>query len=98
MRQGVGRLPYYAVQLVLHTGTGSNANNGALIFISGGKDGKIDGNNDYTMAVAFANGAISSETSGFSSNIDTAGIAGITADTAASYSLSGSTVTLKYKK
>ena len=89
----------YSLQLVLQTGAGANANNGALIFISGGKDGKIDGTGDYTMGVAFANGAIISETTGFSSNIDSAAIAGITADnTAASYSLSGSTVTLKYKK
>lgn len=89
----------YELQLVLHTGAGANPNNGALLFISGGKDGIIDGNNDYVMAISFANGVISSETSGFSSEIESAGIAGISADsTAASYTLSGDVVTLKYKK
>ncbi len=89
----------YEIQLVLDTGVDANPNNGAIMFISGGKDGAIDGNNDYVIAVSFADGVISSETSGFSSNIESAGIDDISDDsTAASYTLSGDTVTLKYKR
>ncbi|MDD4700534.1 MAG: prepilin-type N-terminal cleavage/methylation domain-containing protein [Oscillospiraceae bacterium] len=86
----------YTVQLV---GAAVNQNNGGIIFLSGGKDGAIDGNNDFAMATVCINGVISSETSGFSSNIESNAITSITADSAAgAMTVSGTTATLKYKK
>lgn len=88
----------YEAQLVLQSGADANPNNGAILFISGGKDGVIDGDNDYVMAVSFANGVISSQTSGFSSDIESTGIDEISAGSVATYTLNGTTVTLNYKK
>lgn len=86
----------YTVQLV---GSAANQNNGGIIFLSGGKDGNIDGTNDFAMATVYVNGVISSETTGFSSNIESNAITGITADTAAgAMTVTGNTAALKYKK
>ncbi|MDD4698791.1 MAG: prepilin-type N-terminal cleavage/methylation domain-containing protein [Oscillospiraceae bacterium] len=86
----------YTVQLV---GSAANQNNGGIIFLSGGKDGSLDGTNDFAMATVYVNGVISSETSGFSSNIESNAITGITADAAAgAMTVTGNTAALKYKK
>ena len=61
----------------------TNPNNGVLVFISNGKDSVIDEADDnYAIAVTFVNGQIETETVGFSSNIESDGIAEILAGTA----------------
>ncbi len=65
-----------------------NENNGAIIFISNGKDSvKSETADNYALVVSFVDGVISTETVGFSSNIESNKIADITADTAASMSV-----------
>ena len=88
----------YTLQIVTPTGTGTNPNSGAIMFLSGGKDSKLDGTGDFAIATVFDDGKISSATSGFSSNITSASIGGITSNTAASVSIAGGVATLKYKK
>ena len=88
----------YTLQIVTPSGTGTNPNCGAIMFLSGGKDSKLDGTGDFVMATVFDDGKISSATSGFSSNITSASIGGITSNTAASVSIAGGVATLKYKK
>ena len=86
----------YVVQVV---GSAAGQNNGGIIFVSGGKDGAIDGTNDYAMATVYINGVISSATTGFSSNIKSNAITSVAADsTAGSMTISGSSAALKYKK
>lgn len=61
----------YTIQVVKPTGTGINPNNGAIIFISNGKDSLMDPEEDnYALVVTFVDGQIESETIGFSSNIE----------------------------
>lgn len=65
----------YTIQIVKPSGTGINPNNGALMFISNGKDSLIAEDDDnYALVVTFVDGQIESETIGFSSNIDSASI------------------------
>ena len=72
----------YTVQ-VIKDAADSNPNNGVLVFISNGKDSVIDEADDnYAIAVTFVNGQIETETVGFSSNIESDGIAEILAGTA----------------
>ena len=73
----------YTVQ-VIKDATDTNPNNGVLVFLSNGKDSVIDGTDDdnYALAVTFVNGQIETETVGFSSNIESDGIAEILAGTA----------------
>lgn len=65
----------YTVQLVKPTaGTGVNPNNGAIIFISNGKDSlQSETDDNYALVVTFVDGNIASETIGFSSNISSSG-------------------------
>ena len=88
----------YTLQLVMESGSGVNANNGAIMFLTGGKDSKLDGINDFVIASVFGNGRISSATTGFSSNITSAAISSVSSSTAASISITGDVATLKYKK
>ncbi len=69
----------YTIQVVKPSS--GNPNNGAIMFISNGKDSDIaeDGDN-YALAVSFVDGTISTRTVGFSSNIESDGIASVTAD------------------
>ena len=61
----------------------ANPNNGVLVFISNGKDSVIDEADDnYAIAITYVNGQIETETAGFSSNIESDGIAEILAGTA----------------
>ena len=66
----------YSIQMVKPTaGEGVNANNGAIIFVSNGKDSLLDEADDnYALVVTFVDGQIESETIGFSSNIDSSAI------------------------
>ena len=72
----------YTVQIIKDAAD-TNPNNGVLVFISNGKDSVIDEADDnYALAVTFVNGQIETETVGFSSNIESDGIAEILAGTA----------------
>ena len=61
----------YTVQIVKPaTGSGVNPNNGAVIFISNGKDSyKSEADDNYALVVAYVDGEINTITTGFSSNI-----------------------------
>ena len=62
-----------------------NPNNGAIIFISNGKDSMIAEDADnYALVVTFVDGQIESETIGFSTNIDSSAIEFAPNSTAAS--------------
>ena len=91
----------YTIQIVKPTGTGINPNNGAIMFISNGKDSLLseDGDN-YALVVTFVDGQIESETTGFSSNIDSAAITGFESAANASITIDSSakTAEVKYKK
>lgn len=91
----------YTIQMIKPTGTGVNPNNGAIMFISNGKDSLLneDGDN-YALVVTFVDGQIESETIGFSSNIDSSAIESFeSAADAASMSIDSSNlITVKYKK
>ena len=63
----------YTIQMVEATGT--NPNNGAIMFISNGKDSEFSGTNDehldnYALVVTYYNGQIETKTIGFSTNIE----------------------------
>lgn len=91
----------YTLQIVKPTGTGINLNNGAIIFISNGKDSLLNEDDDnYALVVTFVDGQIESETIGFSSNIDSSAIETFeSAADAASMSIDSSNlITVKYKK
>ena len=89
----------YTMQIVKPTGTGINPNNGAIIFISNGKDSLMDPEEDnYALVVTFVDGQIESETIGFSSNINSAAIESFApaADGAMTIDSSDKTVEVKY--
>lgn len=91
----------YTLQIVKPTGTGINLNNGAIIFISNGKDSLLNEDDDnYALVVTFVDGQIESETIGFSSNIDSSAIEtfGSAADAASMSIDSSNLITVKYKK
>lgn len=86
----------YTVQIMKPTGTGVNPNNGAVIFICNGKDGKLDATDDnYAVAVTFCDGEIDSATTGFSSNIESGVTIGAGSDT--KYEITSSGIALNYK-
>ena len=63
----------YTIQLA--KSDDGNPNNGAIIFVSNGKDSLIGETNDnYVLVVTFVDGQIESETIGFSSNIESEAI------------------------
>ena len=87
------------MQIVKPTGTGVNPNNGAIIFVSNGKDSLLSTtDNNYALVVTFVDGQIESETIGFSSNIDSAAIATFEAADDTTMSVSEGAITVKYKK
>lgn len=89
----------YTLQLAMDTGTGANPNNGGIMFLSGGKDAKLDGTSDYVMATVFVDGKISSATYGFSSNIASAAVGPVTTSTTTpTFSITSGVANLKYKK
>ena len=89
----------YTMQLVKPTGTGVNPNNGAIIFVSNGKDSLLNTeDNNYALVVTFVDGQIESETVGFSSNIDSASIATLEAANAATMTVNDGSITVQYKK
>lgn len=89
----------YTMQIVKPTGTGVNPNNGAIIFVSNGKDSLLSTtDNNYALVVTFVDGQIESETIGFSSNIDSAAIATFEAADDTTMSVSEGAITVKYKK
>ena len=60
----------YTVQLIKPSGTGVNPNNGAIVFISNGKDSlKSEVDDNYVLVVTYIDGQIETATEGFSSNI-----------------------------
>ena len=77
----------YTVQIVKPTGA-ANANNGAIIFLSGGKDAVLSGTEDnYAFAITFVDGQIESSK-----------IAAISGADAASMSVASGVSTLAYAK
>ena len=65
----------YTMQIVKPDGEGVNPNNGAIMFVSNGKDSLMDEADDnYALVVTFVDGQIESETIGFSTNIDSSAI------------------------
>ena len=72
----------YTVQIIKDA-SDANPNNGVLVFVSNGKDSVIGEEDDnYAIAITYVNGQIETETVGFSSNIESDGIAEILAGTA----------------
>ena len=91
----------YSIQIVKPEGADVNPNNGALMFVSNGKDSLLSEIEDnYILAVTFVDGQIEVETTGFSSNIDSEAINVATAaDDIASMEVADSgNITLVYKK
>lgn len=86
----------YTVQ-IMKDSSDSNPNNGAIVFISNGKDSIIsDADDNYVLAVTYVNGRIETETAGFSSNIDSTAISSVSAGDSASFAAddtNGQTVT-----
>lgn len=90
----------YTIQMIKPAaGTGVNPNNGAIVFVSNGKDSLIDEADDnYALVVTFVDGQIESETIGMSSNIESANIS-LSADATASMTIDASGVsTVAYAK
>ena len=77
-----------------------NKNNGAIMFISNGKDSTLTETNDnYALVVTYYDGQIESETIGFSSNIESSAIVSFGAGTDASMSVDDSDlISVTYKK
>ena len=89
----------YTMQIVKPTGDGVNPNNGAVIFISNGKDSKLSTDTDnYALVVTFVDGQIESKTVGFSSNIDSSAISTLEAAANATMSITDGVAAVKYKK
>lgn len=77
-----------------------NPNNGAIMFISNGKDSLItDDADNYALVVTFVDGQIEAETIGFSSNIDASAIETFEAGEAATMTVDASDkISVTYKK
>ncbi len=89
----------YTMQMVKPSGDGVNPNNGAIIFVSNGKDAILSTtDNNYALVVTFVDGQIESETIGFSSNINSAAIETFEGAASAIMSVSDGEITVKYKK
>lgn len=88
----------YTMQIARPEGTGVNPNNGAIIFVSNGKDTlRNTTDNNYVLVVTFVDGEISAETLGFSSNIVSNDIS-IEAAATASMTIDHGNIEIKYKK
>ena len=92
----------YTMQII--ESSDGNKNNGAIMFISNGKDSMIGGTEDehldnYALVVTYYDGQIESETIGFSSNIESSAIKSFEAGTDASMSVDDSDlISVTYKK
>jgi len=76
----------YTMQII--ESSDGNKNNGAIMFVSNGKDSLITEDADnYALVVTFVDGQIESETIGFSSNIESSAIEFASNSTAASMSV-----------
>ena len=91
----------YTMQII--ESSDGNKNNGAIMFISNGKDSVLSETEDnYALVVTYYDGQIEAETIGFSSNIDASAIETFEAGTDAAMTVdtSGSTdlISVTYKK
>lgn len=87
----------YTLQIVKDADD-DNPNNGAIIFISNGKDStKSTVDDNYALVVSFVDGQIETATKGFSSNIESDDIV-IGEDTTASMDIASGVATVKYAK
>ena len=77
-----------------------NKNNGAIMFISNGKDSVLSETDDnYALVVTYYDGQIEAETIGFSSNIDASAIESFEAGDAAAMTVDASDrISVTYKK
>ena len=90
----------YSIQIVRPTaGTGVNPNNGAIIFVSNGKDSlKDEAGDNYALVVTFVDGQIESATIGLSSNIESDNIELSAGDAAAMTIDADGVATVTYAK
>ena len=91
----------YTIQVV--ESEDGNPNNGAIMFISNGKDSMISGTDDehldnYALVVTYYDGQIESETIGFSSNIESSAIDSFEAGDAETMTVDDDKITVTYKK
>ncbi|MCR4719096.1 MAG: type II secretion system GspH family protein [Firmicutes bacterium] len=87
----------YSVQIIKPSSVG-NTNNGAIVFVCNGKDSLKSADSDnYVLVVTYVDGQIESETTGFSSNIESDNIT-ISAADASSMTISSGSATITYKK
>lgn len=87
----------YSIQIVKPAS--GNPNNGAIIFVSNGKDSLITEDADnYALGVVFIDGQIESETVGFSSNIEADSITKLEAADAGVITITDGAADITYKK
>ena len=87
----------YSIQIVKPAS--GNPNNGAIIFVSNGKDSLITEDADnYALGVVFIDGQIESETVGFSSNIEADSITKLEAADAGAITITDGAADITYKK
>ena len=88
----------YTMQII--ESSDGNKNNGAIMFISNGKDSVLNETDDnYALVVTYYDGQIEAETIGFSSNIDASAIELFEAGDAAAMTVdSNDLISVTYKK
>lgn len=87
----------YSIQIVKPAS--GNPNNGAIIFVSNGKDSLISEDADnYALGVVFIDGQIESATVGFSSNIEADSITKLEAAGAGAITITSGAADITYKK
>lgn len=88
----------YTMQII--ESSDGNKNNGAIMFISNGKDSVLSETEDnYALVVTYYDGQIEAETIGFSSNIDASAIETFEAGDAAAMTVDASDlISVTYKK
>ena len=92
----------YTIQVV--ESEDGNPNNGAIMFISNGKDSMISGTDDdehldnYALVVTYYDGQIESETIGFSSNIESSAIDSFQAGEDETMTVDDDKITVTYAK
>ena len=88
----------YTMQMV--ASSDGNENNGAIMFISNGKDSTLDETDDnYALVVTYYDGQIESETIGFSTNIESSAIESFEAGDAEAMTVDASDlISVTYKK
>ena len=88
----------YTMQMI--ASSDGNENNGAIMFISNGKDSTLDETADnYALVVTYYDGQIEAETIGFSTNIESSAIESFEAGDAESMTVDASDlISVTYKK